>query len=94
MLEPLVDWKTLAHHLPGITESVIEQLNQEQDVNGQKSSLISKWVQKPQSSWKELIIALLKSNETDLVHNVLQYVTVADQPYNSTLIGNKQNFVL
>ena len=89
LLEPLVDWKTLARHLPGITESFIEQLNQEQDISSQKSGLISKWVQMPQPSWKELVIALLKANETDLVHDVVQYVTVADQPYNQTLTGNK-----
>lgn len=64
VLDPLVDWELLAHHLPDLTEAMIDEIRKEQDTNSRKKSLISKWLLNPNASWKQLITALVKCEKS------------------------------
>lgn len=60
LLEPLIDWESLACHLPGITEIEIDKIKEKTDIESQKSVLISKWLQTQEASWKQFVVALVK----------------------------------
>lgn len=65
VLEPLIDWESLAHHLPRITGSDISEIKVTQtDSRSQKSALVSKWLQTKDASWKQLMVALVKCVNT------------------------------
>lgn len=60
LLEPLIDWESLARCLSGITEIEIDQIKEKTDIESQKSILISKWLQTEEASWKQFVVALVK----------------------------------
>ena len=80
-LEPLVDWKSFALNLPGITQhdiSTIEEFDIE--ANKQKTGLFSKWLQRnPRATWRDVLDALTKIKEDTIAQTIRDQLQVHDE---------------
>ena len=75
-LEPLVDWQSFGHCLPGITYSDISKIETENTkIDKQKSALYSKWLSvAPTATWGDVIDALRRRRENKLVQDIRRYL--------------------
>ena len=75
-LEPLVDWQSFGHCLPGITYSDVTKIEAESTkIDKQKSALYSKWLNvAPKGTWADVIDALRKRRENKLVQDITMYL--------------------
>ena len=75
-LDPLVDWQSFGLHLPGITRHDIEKIEQEKTkIDHQKIALFSKWLTvNPNGTWRDVIAALKRRRENDLVKNITDHL--------------------
>ena len=81
-LEPLVDWKSFALNLPGITQQDISTIEEfAVETNKQKTGLFSKWLQgnPSQATWKDVLDALTKIKEDKIAQAIRDQLQVYDE---------------
>lgn len=66
-------WEPFVLCLPGVTEELITELKK-RDPDSTESAFVQQWLERPDSSWKEVMIALLKTNETTLAYKTLRHL--------------------
>ena len=70
-LKPLVDWKSFALCLPGITRSFVQIINLNFCPKHTKMKLHIRWLEAyPQASWRDVINALKQCNENELAEAI------------------------
>ena len=71
-LKPLVDWKTFALCLPGITQSDVKIIDKnKRNAHLKKMALHKRWLQvNPTASWRDVINALKQCKENELAKNI------------------------
>ena len=80
-LEPLVDWKSLALNLPGITQQDIMTIEEfDIEANKQKTGLFSKWLQRnpSQATWRDVLDALTGIKEDMIAQTIRDQLQVYD----------------
>jgi hypothetical protein len=96
-LQPLVDWNIFGYHLPGITDDIVQKIDQdEMKTESKKRALYSKWLDVcPNPSWSHVLIALKKSRMNALasnIHHTLEQTCLEDRhpdPTNDNYDNNK-----
>lgn len=66
-------WESFVICLPGVTEELIAELKK-RDPDSLESAFVQQWLERPDASWKEVMIALLKTNETLLAYQTLRHL--------------------
>uniref|UniRef100_A0A1X7T3B5 NACHT domain-containing protein n=1 Tax=Amphimedon queenslandica TaxID=400682 RepID=A0A1X7T3B5_AMPQE len=72
LLEPLENWQLFGRQLPGITQQIIDMIQQsERSPRQQKEALIKKWFEEnPKATWKDVVAALKRRKETKLIEDI------------------------
>ena len=77
LLSPLTKWQLFGSHLPGISKYNIEAIEIDHKFNDrQKQALYSKWLDvHPAATWDDVMSALRKAKENDLVFQIQQHIS-------------------
>ena len=90
LLEPLDKWEVFGSYLPGISSTVIENIKQTvHERREQKKLLVLKFCQLPLASWEQVILALIKAEESKIACYVLQNCTKSTKSSIDRLKGKK-----
>ena len=76
LLEPLENWKLFGCQLPGITQQIIDMIQQSEiSIRQQKEALFKKWYEEnPKATWKDVLAALKRRKEIKLIENIEDYL--------------------
>ena len=87
LLSPLTKWQLFGSHLPGISKDIIETIEIDYKFNDrQKQALYSKWLDvHPAATWDDVMNALRKERENDLVFQIQQHISACQVSRKTTI---------
>ena len=76
LLEPLENWQLFGRQLPGITQQIIDMIQQsEMSSRQQKEALFKRWYEEnPKAKWKDVLDALKRRRETKLREDIQDHL--------------------
>uniref|UniRef100_A0A1X7UED8 NACHT domain-containing protein n=1 Tax=Amphimedon queenslandica TaxID=400682 RepID=A0A1X7UED8_AMPQE len=77
LLEPLKNWQLFGRHLPGVTQQIIDMIQQsERSLKYQKEALIKKWFEEnPKATWKDVLAASKRRKEIQVIKNIEKHLS-------------------
>uniref|UniRef100_A0A1X7TBQ8 Death domain-containing protein n=1 Tax=Amphimedon queenslandica TaxID=400682 RepID=A0A1X7TBQ8_AMPQE len=76
LLEPLENWQSFGCQLPGVTQQIIDMIQQpKKSPRQQKKILFEKWFEEnPKATWKDVLTALEGRQEPKLIKDIEDYL--------------------
>ena len=76
LLEPLENWQLFGRQLPGITQQIINMIQQsEVSTRQQKEALFKKWYEEnPEATWKDVLAALKRRKEIQIIQDIEEHL--------------------